>query len=84
MEKCESTLMHVVERGGLSSDERISVAFRDMLSGLAHLHSLRIVHRDVKPENLLIDRKFRLIIADFNFATRLSKVKSEHKVNSSN
>ena len=30
-----------------------------------------MVHRDIKPENLLIDKNFRLVIADFNFATRL-------------
>lgn len=29
------------------------------------------MHRDIKPENLLIDRKFKLVIADFNFATNL-------------
>ena len=34
------------------------------------------MHRDIKPENLLIDRKFKLIIADFNFATKLDSVKS--------
>ena len=32
-----------------------------------------MVHRDIKPENLLIDKDFRLIIADFNFATRLAR-----------
>lgn len=32
------------------------------------------MHRDIKPENLLIDRKFKLIIADFNFATNLQQV----------
>jgi len=31
-----------------------------------------VVHRDIKPENLLIDKHFRLVIADFNFATRLT------------
>ena len=33
-----------------------------------------VVHRDIKPENLLIDKNFRLVIADFNFATRLTRV----------
>jgi serine/threonine protein kinase len=35
------------------------------------LHNNGFVHRDIKPENLLIDNKFRLIIADFNFAAKL-------------
>jgi serine/threonine protein kinase len=32
-----------------------------------------IAHRDIKPENLLIDKKFRLIIADFGFAISMPK-----------
>ena len=40
------------------------------------------MHRDVKPENLLIDHKFRLIIADLNFASRLKKVNSSTEVKS--
>jgi len=35
------------------------------------LHNNGFVHRDIKPENILIDNKFRLIIADFNFAAEL-------------
>ena len=42
------------------------------MEGLQYLHETKgVVHRDIKPENLLIDKHFRLVIADFNFATRL-------------
>jgi serine/threonine protein kinase len=41
---------------------------------MEYLHSKGIVHRDIKPENLLIDEDYKLIIADFNFATRLDPV----------
>ena len=53
------------------SDELVRYMFRQLMDGLAYLHSKGVVHRDIKPENLLIDKGFRLIIADFNFAIRL-------------
>ncbi len=39
-----------------------------LLRGLAVCHSNRIVHRDVKPQNLLIDRTGVLKLADFGLS----------------
>jgi cGMP-dependent protein kinase 1 len=39
-----------------------------VLSGLKHLHERRILYRDLKPENLLIDREGYVRICDFGFA----------------
>lgn len=40
----------------------------DMARGLSYLHSQKIVHRDVKAENMLLDRKKSVKIADFGVA----------------
>jgi cyclin-dependent kinase 7 len=39
-----------------------------MLLGLEHLHMLYILHRDLKPNNLLMDSSGRIKIADFGLA----------------
>lgn len=44
-----------------------------MFKGLAYIHSLGICHRDIKPQNILIDPKTHLVkICDFGSAKRLS------------
>ncbi|KFD62739.1 hypothetical protein M514_09197 [Trichuris suis] len=49
---------------------------QNLMSALAHLHSMDIVHRDVKPENLLIyetgDGWKYIKLADFGLATELN------------
>lgn len=40
----------------------------EIILALSHMHSLNIVYRDIKPENLLIDQEGHLKITDFGFA----------------
>jgi serine/threonine protein kinase len=44
---------------------------RDAARGLAHAHEKGVIHRDVKPGNLLVDKSGRVVVTDFGLA-RLS------------
>ncbi|CAE7377256.1 pknB [Symbiodinium pilosum] len=50
-----------------------------LLSALAHVHSLGIVHRDVKCENILIAEN-RAVLADFGIAASLNDAKAMEKM----
>jgi serine/threonine protein kinase len=42
----------------------------EVIIALEHLHSLNIVHRDVRPENILIDEEGHVKLADFGYAMK--------------
>ncbi len=62
------TLKEYIERkGGLSHKEVISIAIQ-MCSGIGAAHAAGIIHRDIKPQNIIISRDGKVKVTDFGIA----------------
>lgn len=60
-------------KGKLSVAESLEIA-RGICEGLAHAHARRIIHRDIKPQNILLTHKGDVKVADFGIARALGGV----------
>lgn len=69
------SLADVLRRGRVDPAQAI-VWLRQAALGLDAAHEHGIVHRDIKPGNLLLDARLRLVIADFGIA----RLEREHSV----
>jgi eukaryotic-like serine/threonine-protein kinase len=61
------TLEDRIEAGPLEPREATTL-LRGVLQGLAHAHREGVIHRDVKPANVLIDRSGLVKVTDFGIA----------------
>lgn len=52
-----------------------------IISGLKFLHSLKIVHKNLKPSNVLIDKNFRPLVSDFYLNFHNSSTRSAYYPN---
>ncbi|CAG8538474.1 9792_t:CDS:2 [Dentiscutata heterogama] len=92
LELCPASLYDLIERGStfqhahlLASLHPPSKILYQIVAGLHHLHSMKIVHRDIKPQNILIapsknkkiikdgvsQASVRVLISDFGLCKKL-------------
>ncbi|XP_063548888.1 PAS domain-containing serine/threonine-protein kinase [Cydia strobilella] len=66
-------LFEFIERRPVLDEPLLSYIFRQIGQAVEYLHSLNILHRDIKDENVIIDNKFHIKLIDFGSATFMSK-----------
>ena len=69
------SVAQLIERGGKIGVHRAIEILDDTISALEYAHERRVVHRDVKPENLLVDKEGLVHVTDFGLALAVPRSK---------
>ena len=73
-----NTLKDIIkEKGALNPNTAIQITIR-ILSALQHAHDNGIIHRDIKPQNVLVNTNGHIKVADFGIA-RITNTKTISK-----
>ena len=81
MEYCEGgSLEDFIEENGLLFEHQAQFWFKQLVNGLEALHSTSIIHRDFKPDNILLTSKdfsATLKIADFGMSKQTELIENK-------
>jgi tetratricopeptide (TPR) repeat protein/predicted Ser/Thr protein kinase/ribosomal protein L40E len=62
-------LSNIVKRDGRLPFDRVMNYFQQICAGLGVAHEQGVIHRDLKPQNVMIDPTDRVLLTDFGLAT---------------
>ncbi|NXP77191.1 STK36 kinase, partial [Ramphastos sulfuratus] len=68
----EGELFQILEDDGSLPENQVQTIAAQLVSALYYLHSHRILHRDMKPQNILLDKDGVVKLCDFGFARAMS------------
>lgn len=70
---CLTDILEQFENGLKLNEEQIAFICLETLKALAYIHAKHRIHRDVKSDNVLLNTKGEVKIADFGYAAQLTQ-----------
>nr|XP_004664451.3 sperm motility kinase Z-like [Jaculus jaculus] len=67
-ELCQDTLSKHITKGGME-EEKVRTIFRQVVEAVRYCHDRGIAHRDIKPNNIMMDAAGKVTLIDFGMAT---------------
>ena len=61
----------IMDKHGAMLEETVQIYAKQIIDGLAYLHKQKVIHRDIKAANLLVDSEGTVKLADFGCSKRL-------------
>ncbi|KAI5396906.1 hypothetical protein KIW84_062943 [Lathyrus oleraceus] len=71
-EFAQGELFEIIEDDKCLPEEQVQAIAKQLVRALHYLHSNRIIHRDMKPQNILIGSESIVKLCDFGFARAMS------------
>ncbi|PWA92641.1 Protein kinase, ATP binding site-containing protein [Artemisia annua] len=73
MELCSGgRLLDQMRKDGVFSEQKTANLIKELMLVLKFCHEMGVIHRDVKPENILLSSSGSIKLADFGLAARIS------------
>ena len=74
MELCPGgDLLNYVRKRRKLTEKNAKYLFKQIMQGIAYMHTIGIVHRDIKLDNILLDSSGQVKICDFGVGKILKK-----------
>ena len=74
MELCPGgDLLNYVRKRRKLTEKAAKYLFKQIMQGMAYMHSIGVVHRDIKLDNIMLDGHGNIKIGDFGVSRRIQE-----------